>query len=131
MADAMGIMEKIKKAAVDAQDAGKPMRVYFGNVVTASPLEIAVEQKMKLGMGQLILTQRVTDYEVTTAISDGPQTKEAGGAAAGTSAHAGRAAPDTRQIRVHNSLRAGEEVILLRQQEGQKFIVLDRIGGRR
>ena len=31
---------------------------------------------------------------------------------------------------MHNALEAGDQVILLRQQEGQKFIVVDRIGGK-
>lgn len=33
-----------------------------------------------------------------------------------------------KKITVHNSLVVGEHVILIRQQEGQKFIVMDRIG---
>jgi hypothetical protein len=32
------------------------------------------------------------------------------------------------QITVHNGLVVGDEVILLRQQGGQKYIVVDRIG---
>ena len=33
-----------------------------------------------------------------------------------------------KKITVHNGLVVGDEVILIRQQEGQKFIVWDRIG---
>lgn len=33
-----------------------------------------------------------------------------------------------KKITVHNSLVAGDKVILIRQQEGQKFIVIDRVG---
>lgn len=32
------------------------------------------------------------------------------------------------RITIHNGLVVGEHVILIRQQEGQKFIVMDRIG---
>ena len=35
----------------------------------------------------------------------------------------------TKQMTFHNALEVGEEVILIRQQEGQKYIVVDRIGG--
>lgn len=31
---------------------------------------------------------------------------------------------------IHNALKPGDEVILIRQQEGQKFLVLDRMGGK-
>ncbi len=37
----------------------------------------------------------------------------------------------TQNFLMHNALEVGDEVIILRQQEGQKFIVADRIGGRR
>ena len=33
-----------------------------------------------------------------------------------------------KKIIIHNGLAVGDEVILIRQQEGQKFIVVDRIG---
>ena len=35
-----------------------------------------------------------------------------------------------KQITVHNGLKTGDEVILIRQQKGQKFVVMDRTGGR-
>ena len=34
-----------------------------------------------------------------------------------------------KSITVHGALVPGDEVILIRQQEGQKFVVIDRIGG--
>lgn len=33
-----------------------------------------------------------------------------------------------KKIIIHNGLAVGDEVILIRQQEGQRFIVVDRIG---
>lgn len=32
-----------------------------------------------------------------------------------------------KEITIHNQLEVGDEVILIRQQEGQKFLVLDRL----
>ncbi len=130
MADAIGIMEKIKKAAVDAQESTKPVQVYFGKVTAASPLEIRVEQKLKLSERQLILTRSVTDYMTTVDVSWETE-HESGGSGAEAYARHGHAILGQKQIKVHNGLAVGEEVILLRQQEGQKFIVLDRIGGGR
>ena len=34
-----------------------------------------------------------------------------------------------KKITVHNGLAVGDKVILIRQQEGQKYFVLDRVGG--
>ena len=129
--DANGIIKKIHKAAVDAVEASKPVNVYFGEVLSASPLKINVEQKMILGEKQLILSRNVTDYK--TKISGGNiqnyyytgLTTESGTAPVSPShVHAvGKI-----EVTVHNGLVVGDEVILIRQQEGQKFIVWDRIG---
>lgn len=131
MPDANGIIKKIHKAAVDAVEASKPVNVYFGEVLSASPLKINVEQKMILGEKQLILSRNVTDYK--TKISGGNiqnyyytgLTTESGTAPVSPShVHAvGKI-----EVTVHNGLVVGDEVILIRQQEGQKFIVWDRIG---
>lgn len=34
---------------------------------------------------------------------------------------------DNQKILIHNALQTGEEVILLRQQGGQKYIIIDRV----
>lgn len=116
MADANEFLEAMKKAALDAQEASKPVNVYFGEVISVSPLKISVEQKMVLGEGQLILTRNVTDYVITVTVqTDMAASDESGG---------------QKEIMVHNALDTGDEVILIRQQEGQKFIVADRIGGK-
>ena len=43
--DANELVETLKRSAVEAVEAKKPVNVYFGEVVTASPLKINVEQK--------------------------------------------------------------------------------------
>lgn len=88
--DANGLVETLKKVAVDAVEATKPVNVCFGEVISTDSLKINVEQKMILGEKQLILTRSVT---------------------------------------LDNELQTGDSVILLRQQGGQKFVVIDVIGG--
>lgn len=131
MADANELVETLKRAAVEAMQATKPVNVYFGEVVSAAPLKINVEQKMMLGEKQLILSRNVTNFK--TSIIGGNiknyyytgSTTDSGTAPVSPShVHAvGKI-----EITVHNGLVVGDEVILIRQQEGQKFIVLDRIG---
>lgn len=144
MADANGLVEAMKRAAVEAVDAAKPVNVYFGEVVGVSPLRISVEQKMTLGEKQLILSRNVTDHvlavtvDFETASGLGTHAHAINGTdGAGDSidlttgqsnlAHthgiAGR-----KTVTVHNGLVVGDKVILARRQEGQRFIVLDRIG---
>ena len=69
MADANELVQSLKKAAVDAVDASKPVNVYFGEVRSTSPLEINVEQKMILGEAQLVLTRNVTDFDTMVTIN--------------------------------------------------------------
>lgn len=131
MPDAVGIAKKIKKAAIDAQESTKPVQICFGKVTSASPLKILVEQKMTLGEGQLVLCRNVTDYQ--TMITGGNiQNYYYTGSPPNVStvpvspSHVH--AVGKIQVTVHNGLVVGDEVILLRQQGGQKYIVVDRIG---
>lgn len=101
--DASGVIEKIKRASLEAQEASKPVNIGLGKVTAKFPLQISTEQKMQLKEGQLILTRNVTDF---------------------------MASIDGKMVTVKNGLNVGDEVILVRQQKGQKFIVIDRIGGR-
>ena len=131
MPDAIEFVKTIKRAAVDAVYATKPVEVCFGKVSSASPLKILVEQKMTLGETQLVLCRNVTDYK--TDISGGNlQNFYYVGSPPNAStlpvspAHVH--AMGKIQVTVHNGLVVGDEVILLRQQGGQKYIVVDRIG---
>lgn len=129
MPDAVELVKTIKRAALDAMESSKPATVVFGKVTSVSPLKINVEQKMILGEAQLILSRNVTDFKTSMTIGN-TQTYYYTGVPPNTSQmdvghkHAiGKA-----EVTVHNSLAVGDEVILIRQQGGQKFIVWDRIG---
>lgn len=131
MPDAVELMKTIKRAALDAVKASKPVEVCFGKVTSTSPLKILVEQKLPLGEGQLILTRNVTNFKtyitggnVKNYYYTGSDTD--GGTAPVVPSHVH--AIGKVQITVHNGLVVGDEVILIRQQGGQKYIVVDRIG---
>lgn len=141
------LLNAIKTASVEAVDATSPVSVCFGKVTSASPLQILVDQKMTLSLAQLVLTRNVTDY-VTMVTVQWESEKETAthkhqlknistddGAkivSAYTETQNTKHTHDiegTKQMTVHNALDKGDEVVLLRMQGGQKYIVLDRIGG--
>lgn len=149
MPDVNELVEALKKAALDAVNSTKPVYVYFGEVVSASPLKVNVEQKMILGEAQLILSRNVTDYKTNITLNWETENhiKKTTGKVSGETEPDGE--PEhthkfeitnessdahnhkitgQKEITIHNGLAVGDEVILLRQQEGQKFIVWDRIG---
>lgn len=130
MPDANELVNTLKRAAVEAVEAKKPVNVYFGEVVSASPLKINVEQKMILGEKQLILARNVTDFKTKITAGNIKNYYYTGDVNSGTApvspSHVH--AVGTIEVTVHNGLAVGDKVIILRQQEGQKFIVVDRIG---
>lgn len=131
MPDATELTKAIKKAASKAVKAEKPVEVCFGKVTSASPLQILVDQKFTLGAAQLVLVRNVTDFK--TMITGGNLQNYY---YVGTPPNISSAPVDPShrhaigkiEITVHNGLVVGDEVILIRQQGGQKYIVMDRIG---
>lgn len=144
MPDCTGLVKAMKRAAVDAVNAKKPVAVYYGTVKSESPLQIDVEQKMTLSEAQLVLTKAVLDhyvdievnhYTVNDAFMNGKHTHAifdtyTGGGSCDTGnldtthkhQYQGR-----KRIMIYNGLKTGEKVLLIRFQEGQKFVVLDRV----
>ncbi len=132
MPDAVELMKTIKQAAVEAVDAQKPAEVCFGKVTSVSPLKIVVEQKMILGEAQLILSRNVTDFKTEVTINiitesslemDAPISESVQLNLAHTHQITGR-----KEITIDNSLVVGDLVILIRQQKGQKYFVIDKVG---
>lgn len=130
LADANALVEAMKKASREERDASKPVNVYFGEVISKEPLKINVEQKMILSEGQLVLTRNVTDYMTSVTVQwDTKVGVLEDGKTPAPPPHIHGIAGEMNFL-MHNALEVGDEVILLWQQEGQKFIVIDRIGGK-
>ena len=123
----VGLTEAIKRAALGAYRAEKPVEVCYGKVTKAKPLEILVEQKMTLGTNQLVLTRNVTDFKTQVTVNWATNYQSGGSGDSAFASHS-HGITGKKEITVHNGLAVGDEVILLREQGGQKYIVLDRIG---
>lgn len=130
------LVESMKKAALEAEEAAKPVQVMFGTVISIAPLQIKVEQKITLEAAQLILTRNVTDYTVDLTMNHNTETHThthdiydtwTGGGSASMETHL-HEYKGRKNFTVHNSLIVGDEVLLLRVRGGQKFVVWDRTG---
>ena len=104
------MIQIIKKAAIEAVEASNPTKLIYGTVRSTSPLSIKIDQKFTIPEEFLVLTKNVRDYEVEVTMNLFTENKSGG---SGT---------------IHNSLKVGDKVILLREQGGQKYIVLDKVG---
>jgi len=94
-------VEAVKQAALEAVESKDPMRFCFGRVSKVDPLEIWIDQKLTIPESALILTGMVSKI-----------TCEAEGIG---------------RITLDNSLKAGDQVILIRVDGGQKYIILDKV----
>lgn len=103
MLDANDFLNIIKKAAMDAVRASQPSNFCMGEVVNTSPLKISIEQKMTLGSAQLVLTKNVTDYKINVTIEQ-----------------------ETKETTIHNGLKVGDKVVLIKEQGGQRYLILDK-----
>lgn len=145
--------QSIREIAKRTQNGSSPMRVSFGVVISTSPLQIQIDQKIVLSDDFLILTNAVKDHAVDitvgwTTVADNyldekamlhthdgtPLTGNMGKPIAGltgmtmnfdTTHH--HDIKGRKKIIIHNGLTVGEKVILLRQHGGQKYVVIDRV----
>lgn len=117
MFDANDLLRAIKVAATEAVEVSKPSDFCFGNVTSTSPLKISIDQKLTLGVAQLVLTRNVTNY--TTSVTVDWETESDG-------SHNHKIS-NTKKMTIHNALQVGDKVVLLKQKGGQKYLVLDRV----
>lgn len=157
--------EVIKKMAVGANDANAPTSVLFGTVTSINPLEITVEQKLKLTKEFLVLTKNVKDYTVDVNVEWETENKSLnanhshtlnGDISVSSNAEVNpnpdNIAVDIRNevsnnigieqkninlthshsitgkktMTIYNGLKLNDNVILIQQQGGNNFVVLDK-----
>ena len=124
--DMSAFLNGVKRAAVEAVMAGKPFAFIFGKVTSISPLKVQVDQKLELTEAQLILTNAVRDYTVRMTVDHETESTSGGSDYSAFASHR-HAYKGTKSYRVHLGLTVGEQVVMLRADGGQKFIILDRV----
>lgn len=143
MHDGVNIINTIKQCALEAVEATQPSNFMLGKVVSISPLSILIDQKLTLGEGQLIKCRNVSDYQTSVSISwntsknnDNHTHTVIGNDGNGDSIDLTSSANSvshmhdisgTKNITIHNGLKVGEDVILIKQSGGQKYLILDRV----
>lgn len=123
------LAETMKKIAKQTNEAGSPATIMFGVVTSASPLTIRVDNRFDITDEAIIVTKEFkagfcpTHYH--TGFAGGPATENAEG-----HTHALKSNYQTNTdaaSEYYYGLKAGEKVVLLRNQGGQQFLVLGRL----
>lgn len=116
----------IRAMVAQTTAAGKPSDLVFGAVTSDDPLEIKIDDKRTLDADFIMLSDMVRDYDVDISVAHMTETKGGGSGDASYESHA-HAYRGRKKIKVHNKLKKGEKVIMLRQAGGQLFYVLCRV----
>ena len=120
------LVKLLKQMSSDTINNSEPFEYRKGKVETIAPLTVRIDQKMLLESDELILTHLVKDYEVDISVSHETKTFELienlpTDIKSHKHEYKGR-----KKIIIHQGLKVGEDVILLKVQGGQNYIVLDR-----
>lgn len=115
------LLQLIQQIAINAVKTSKPCDYQVGTVVSAKPLKIKMSQSLTLEEEFIHLTRNVTDFKTKftldkssiyhTAHVDPPTDTWA----------------DEQDVTIHNALKVGEKVLVIRKSGGQDFIVIDRV----
>lgn len=114
------LVQLIQQIATEAVKTSKPCDYMVGTVVSTSPLQIKVSQTLTLEEEFLHLTRNVTDFETEFTVD------------CISVYHTTHTVPtdtwaDRQKITIHNALKTGDKVLLIRKSGGQDFIVIDRV----
>lgn len=101
--DMNDVVRSLKKSSKETSDAMDPVFVLFGEVTSASPLKITVEQRLPLEANHFILTRAVKDHTVDMTVDS-----------------------VRKRYTIHNNLAVGDKVKLLRVQGGQQYVIIDK-----
>lgn len=128
-------LELVKGTAKGVVDNSEPSVLVFGTVETITPLTIRIDAQTVLQEKELILTHLVRDYEVDIEVShrtvnddilntlhDHPGIPQNSFDSHHYHAYMGR-----KKIKIYQGLLIGEGVVMIKEQGGQRHIVLDRL----
>jgi hypothetical protein len=135
---ATGMIDIMKRAAMDAVQNGKPCDLRFGTVVSTAPLKVQITTELVIPESLLVVPEYLTDYSVDVNIgSEKPKSQLNVSLSEETLVFSMIDLNDTgedvgesvdeRTLTVYNTLRVGDKVALVRNQGGKVYYILDRV----
>lgn len=130
------MIDAIKRIVDNLLERKKLMIFEYGTVEEVSPLKIRIDQKHLLYEGDLKLSHLVKDYYVDVTVSHKTESIYESWDTSHSHPDAGTSSipidhkheyKGRKKILIHNGLKEGEKVILLRQQGGQMYYIIDRL----
>lgn len=140
-----GLIDIMKRAAMEAQENAQICDLRYGQVISTSPLRVKVTNLLTLPESLLVVPKHLTDYQVNVSIDWGTSAVENhshgysgttgnsenhnhsfSGITEASGGHS-HSMSGQKTMTIHNGLKVGDKVALLRKQGGQSYLILDRI----
>lgn len=135
-----GLIDIMKRAAKETYENEQPTDLRFGTVVSDSPLKVQVTNLFTIPESMLIVPQHLTDHEIEVSLKSDygwiTQDTQNGGKLNPTEiynahehelVHKHDIIQSKKKVFIHNALKTGDKVALIRKYGGQSFYILDRI----
>lgn len=123
---ATGLIDIMKRASLDAADNAQMCDLRFGTVVSTSPLKVQITNQFTLPESLLIVPKSLTDHQVKVTVSWDTNSKSGGSGESAFASHNHNISGE-KTMTIHNALKKGDKVALLRKTGGQSYYILDRI----
>lgn len=129
---ATGLIDIMKRAAVEAEDSRQPCDLRFGTVTSVKPLKVQITNQFTIPEGLLIIPEHLTDHEIQVTLdlntsSNGTHTHTCDGTTTSSNGSHEHEIKGNKTITVHGALKKGDKVALIRKTGGQSYYILDRI----
>lgn len=130
------MIDAIKEVIERLLERKKMTKLEFGIVETVNPLTVRVEAKKLLQAEDLILSHLVRDYYVDITVQHSTDSIHGSWDTSHDHPNVGKNVipidheheyTGRKKILIHNALLKGEKVIMIRQEGGQIYYILDRI----
>lgn len=118
----------VKAIALRAVETKKPVILQYGTVEAVSPLTIRIDANTLLEEDELVLSHMVKDHFVDITVFHQTEEDELVEMLSTDYKKHKHYYKGRKKIMLHYGLAIGEQVVLLREQGGQSFYVLDRVG---
>lgn len=133
-----GLINIMKRASMDAVDNAQMCDLRYGTVISATPLKVQIDNLLTIPSPALVVPEHLTNYEVSVTTNwdtedhtyshthnliNGDGNIEV---QQHTNTH-NHTIRGKKSMTIHNALKKGDKVVLIRKQGGQSYFILDRI----
>ena len=116
----------VKLAALQMMENNRMCDLQFGTVVSASPLKVKITELLTLPQSVLIVPEHLTDHTVDVTVNWNTGNRSGGSNAEAFASH-NHGISGKKTMTIHNALKVGDKVALIRKTGGQSYFILDRI----